>query len=392
MGLFERLPSRLDERCRIPGSTCRYNAYNPVTPDLKVLAILVHRGLLPAAVAREAMGSGAAGAFLVQRGHCTQAQWQDWLRTEGGTRPVLSRYEVGELLGEGGVGRVFAARDRKPDRPEVADVALKVLRPELAKEAQQAERFVKEARLLLDLAHPHLVKGYRVAKEGDTIFFAMERLPGRCLQDLLAEQGRLDEESALAIVVEVAGALGALHARGLVHRDVKPGNILWSPERGAVLIDLGFAVPVAGGGHDGETTAGTVHYIAPEQARGQVGLDVRADIYALGATLYHLVTGSLPFEGRTSEEVLAKQVLESLSGERIRALGLSPQLHYFLEKMMAKDREIRFQDVQQLQREVEAFLEQRRHQRELDEQSQRDRRLPTRRSSMFDQRSRKRRR
>jgi serine/threonine-protein kinase len=177
-----------------------------------------------------------------------------------------------------------------------------------------------------------------------------------------------------------------------VHRDVKPGNILWSPERGAVLIDLGFAVPVAGGGHDGETTAGTVHYIAPEQARGQVGLDVRADIYALGATLYHLVTGSLPFEGRTSEEVLAKQVLESLSGERIRALGLSPQLHYFLEKMMAKDREIRFQDVQQLQREVEAFLEQRRHQRELDEQSQRDRRLPTRRSSMFDQRSRKRRR
>jgi Fe-S-cluster containining protein len=99
---------------------------------------------------------------------------------------------------------------------------------------------------------------------------------------------------------------------------------------------------------------------------------VRADIYALGATLYHLTTGSLPFEGRTSEEVLAKQVLESLSGERIRALGLSPQLHYFLEKMMAKDPEMRFQDPKQLQREVEAFLQQQRLQRELEEQQQRD--------------------
>ncbi len=352
---------------------------------MNLLALLVHRGLVTAEAARQALASGEPGAFLVRSGHCTTAQWQQWQRTEGGTRPALTRYDVRELLGEGGVGRVFAAVDKLDNR----DVALKVLRPELAKDPVQAERFIKEARLLQELAHPHLVKGYRVAKEGDTIFFAMEKLPGRCLQDTLAD-GRLDEESALQIVVEVAGALDALHARGLVHRDVKPGNVLWSEERGAVLIDLGFAVARdAQGG--GDTTAGTVHYIAPEQARGSQQLDVRADIYALGATLYHLTTGSLPFPGNTSEEVLAKQVLESLSGERIRALDLSPQLHWFLEKMMAKEPEMRFQDPKQLQREIEAFLQQRQSQRDLEEQQNRDRpRLGgIRPGSMFDRRRRR---
>jgi serine/threonine-protein kinase len=100
-----------------------------------------------------------------------------------------------------------------------------------------------------------------------------------------------------------------------------------------------------------------VHYISPEQARGTADLDVRADIYSLGATLYHLVTGSLPFEGTTHDEVMAKQVLEALSGEAIRSLKLSPQVHYFIEKMMAKEKEIRFQDPAQLVAEIERYLQ-----------------------------------
>ncbi len=350
----------------------------------KLLALLVHRGAVPASVAHEALASGDPGPFLVDRGVCDAATWTQWLASEGGTRPQLTRYELGELIGEGGVGRVFTAKDKT----DGSEVALKVLKPELASEPAQTERFVREARLLMSLEDPHVVKGLRVAKEGETIFFAMERLPGRCLQDALADDafglpvegggGRLDEEAALQVVVDVAGALRALHAQGLVHRDVKPGNVIWSPERGGVLIDLGFALQgEAGAG--GETTAGTVHYIAPEQARGDGKLDVRADIYALGATLYHLVTGSLPFEGKTSEEVLAKQVLESLSGERIRALGLSPQLRYFLEKMMAKDVDMRFQSPQQLIEEVEASLAQRRHQRNVEQQQSARTRLGQRR-------------
>jgi serine/threonine-protein kinase len=327
--------------------------------DAEFLALLVHRGLVRADAARAALASGEPRQFLVRHGVCTAAQWQQWQRSDGGTRPVLTRYDLGEVIGEGGVGRVFAGIDRVDKRR----VAVKVLRPELAADPVQTERFVREARLLQELDHPHLVKGYRVAREGDTIFCVMELLPGSCLQEVLARQGRLDEEQALQIVLDVASALDALHAHGLVHRDVKPGNVMWVPERGAVLIDLGFALQRDGGG--GDTTAGTVHYIAPEQARGSDRLDVRADIYALGATLYHLATGSLPFEGRTSEEVLAKQVLESLSGERIRALQLSPQLHWFLEKMMAKEPEMRFQDPKQLQQEIGSYLQHRQHQLEL---------------------------
>jgi serine/threonine-protein kinase len=312
------------------------------------------------------MQSGDVRRWLVQHGACTEAQWLEWRQTAAGTRPHLSRYELGDLLGEGGTARVFRAIDKTDGQR----VALKVLRPELSKDPPQVEGFVREARLLLELRHPHIVRGLRVAREGDVFFFAMEELPGRCLQDVLAESGRLDEETALEIVAEVAGALGALHERGLVHRDVKPGNVIWSEDRGGVLIDLGFAVPrAAAKDAAGETTAGTVHYIAPEQARGSGELDVRADIYSLGATLYHLVTGSLPFDARSSEDVLRKQVLESLSGERIRALDLSPQVHYFIEKMMAKEREIRFQDPAQLETEVRAWLAAQRAQRELEEQA-----------------------
>lgn len=340
--------------------------------ETKLLAMLVHRGVVPADVAHAALTSGDPGCFLAQEGICSADQWQEWRQTEGGTRPRLTRYELGALIGEGGVGRVFAAKDKT----DGAEVALKVLKPELAGDVVQAERFVREARLLMSLDHGHLVRGLRIAKEGATIFFAMERVPGRCLQDVLADDdmglpvegggGRLDEETALQIVVDIAGALAALHDRGLVHRDVKPGNVIWSPKRGGVLIDLGFALQ-GGESSAGGTTAGTVHYIAPEQARGDEQLDVRADIYALGATLFHLTTGSLPFEGKTSEEVLAKQVLESLSGDRIRALDLSPQLHYFMEKMMAKDVDMRFQSPDQLIKEVGAFLAQRQHQREVEE-------------------------
>ncbi|MEC7584142.1 MAG: serine/threonine-protein kinase [Planctomycetota bacterium] len=326
-------------------------------------------------------------AWLVENGKCSEQQRREWERTQGDEWPELSRYDLLELLGEGGSARVFRATDKVDGNT----LALKILRAEIAEDPAQVESFVREARLLLDLQHDHLVKGVRVAKEGGTFFFAMEELSGHCLQDLLGESGRLDEVTALEVVLQVASALEALHERGLVHRDVKPGNIIWSQERGAVLIDLGFAVPRAATAQSGETTAGTVHYIAPEQAKGSAELDVRADIYALGATLYHLVTGSLPFDGASNHEVLAKQVLESLSGERIRDLGLSPQVHYFIEKMMAKEREIRFQDPQQLQRELRQWLDAQKAQRELEEQARSRKPKLGSRGSMFERRRRPRR-
>jgi serine/threonine protein kinase len=321
----------------------------------RLLAALVHRGMLAPDDARQALAAGDPGAHLVASGRVDAATWDEWVQTEAGTRPVLSRYELREVLGEGGQARVF----RAVDRTDGSAVALKVLRPEIAADQKAVQRFVAESRLLIDLDHPHIVHGRRVAREGAVVFCAMEIVEGECLQLVLERDGALSEDDALRVVRDVAAALSHLHGRGLVHRDVKPGNVMRAADGRSVLIDLGFAV--GGAEEGGDTTAGTVHYIAPEQARGHSGLDVRADIYALGATLYHLVTGSLPFAGKTSEEVLAKQVLESLSGERIRALEISPQVHYLIEKMMAKEKEIRFQDPAQLAREVDAVLSARRH-------------------------------
>ena len=143
----------------------------------KLLALLVHRGAVSPQEAHAALASGEPVAFLVRKGVCSEAQWREWERTEAGTRPQLTRYELGELIGEGGVGRVFAATDKTDGRK----VALKVLKPELADDAVQTERFVREARLLIELQHRHVVDGLRVAKEGATIFFAMEQLPGLSL-------------------------------------------------------------------------------------------------------------------------------------------------------------------------------------------------------------------
>ena len=280
----------------------------------------------------------------------SSARWTEWTATQVGERPQLTRYELGDLLGEGGTARVFAAVDRKESR----ECALKILKPALCKDPTAVQKFVQEAKLLIDIESEHIVSGYRVAREGEVIYCAMELLDGRCLQDDLTADNPMAEVDALDVVLQVAKALDYLHSRALVHRDIKPGNIIYTDDGCAVLIDLGFAV--MGDREESERTSGTVHYISPEQAKGSGELDVRADIYSLGCTLYHLVTGSLPFSGETSEEVMARQVLDELSSERIRRLGLSQQTHYFIEKMMAKEKGIRFQSPTELIRELETYL------------------------------------
>ena len=329
---------------------------------VKLLAHLVHRGLLDADQVLHALAAPDPVRQLIDSGVVSTEQWQSWVDTNAGTRPKLTRYELGDLCGEGGEARVFRAIDRRSDTA----VALKVLRPELAADQAVVRRFIAESKLLIELENRHIVKGLRVAREGATIFSVLELLDGVSLQDRLAADGPLDEDTTLSIVGQVATGLAYLHAQGLVHRDIKPGNIMLVENGRAVMIDLGFALRENDAG-DSEMTAGTVHYISPEQARGQSGLDVRADIYSLGATTYHLLTGSLPFSGESGEEVLAKQVREALSGEEIRAMGLSPQVHYLIEKMMAKEKEIRFQDPAALAAEVAGVLEQRRREAELNQ-------------------------
>ncbi len=334
--------------------------------DPRFFALLVHRGLISAELAQAALGSADPAGYLIRGGHVTDDSWREWVDTQAGERPSLKRYELGDLIGEGGTARVFEA----VDRVEGGTVALKILRTKFCSDPVATGAFVRESKLLMELQHGHIVKGVRVAREGSSIYCAMELVRGDCLQDRLNGGERVEEELALRIVTQVAEALSYLNTHGLVHRDVKPGNIILDGEGRAVLLDLGFAVKTDSGvSAESETTAGTAHYISPEQARGQQDIDVRADIYSLGATLYHLITGSLPFAGGSSEEVMAKQVLEALSGREIRALGLSPQTHYFIEKMMAKDKENRFQDSEDLRSEVSAYLESKEEERRAEDQA-----------------------
>ena len=185
----------------------------------------------------------------------------------------------------------------------------------------------------------------------------MELVRGKTLLEHLNAKKTFGEDAALAIIVDVAKALDYLRSRGIVHRDIKPGNLMIGEAGEVKLIDLGFAQKQdearAADKKPSDSTVGTVHYLSPEQARGEEDLDVRSDIYALGVTLFHLTVGDLPFRGDAPSEVVRKHVLEELSSPALKSRGISPHLHYFIQKMMAKEREIRYESPQALVRDIE---------------------------------------
>jgi serine/threonine-protein kinase len=329
--------------------------------EVQFLARCVHRGFLGAVAAREAIAALREGqpvdATIVQRGHCGEKLWRWVRRTDAGTKPVFPGYKVGKQLGVGGTAEVFEAVDESTGKR----VALKILSMHEVAKPESKRRFLRESKLLIELDHPNIVKGLRLARFEEVYFLAMELVEGCTVLEILDSRTQLDEDSALYVVLQVARALEYLRQKDIVHRDVKPGNIMVASGERVKLIDLGFAARSAEGeagaaDESSETTLGTAAYISPELARGTVDVDIRSDIYALGATLYQLVLGKLPFEGANSEEVLRKQVVDSLSAVDLKGRKISPHLHYFIEKMMAKERELRYQDPQELILDIEAQI------------------------------------
>jgi eukaryotic-like serine/threonine-protein kinase len=208
----------------------------------------------------------------------------------------VGRYEVQGELGAGGFATVYRAYDPKLDR----HVALKILHPHHAHDAATRERFVREGRALARVRHPNIVQIHDAGDTEYSAYLAMELVEGRSLDAILEERGPLPLAEVVAVTEEVAGALAAVHARGLVHRDVKPVNILVEDDTGrAVLLDLGVVRAV-----DAATTAsgylvGTPGFMAPEQLKEPAEITARTDVYQLGATVYALLTGRPPFEGDT---------------------------------------------------------------------------------------------
>lgn len=251
-------------------------------------------------------------------------------------------YQILEELGAGGMGKVYRARDLTLERV----VALKTLPEAHLKDPVFVQRFLKEARAAARLNHPNIVQIYNFGSVDGTFYLAMEFVDGHSLGHHLRER-RFSENEALDLMRQVCRALAVAHAEGLVHRDIKPDNLMLT-ERGEVkLVDLGIAKRIDEDQAITQTgySVGTPHYISPEQIRGQKDIDARADIYSLGATLYHLVTGHRPFEGSSGAHVMSMHLVDPLPDPRRYVPELSEGICRVLRKMMAKNREERYPDI-----------------------------------------------
>ncbi len=264
----------------------------------------------------------------------------------------LGGYRVLGVIGSGGMGVVFLAEDPQLQR----SVALKVMKPSLARNPRAKERFLREARAMAAVEHECIVPIYQVGEEGGVPFIAMPLLRGQTLQEYLRRKKALPPLEAVRIARQVAAALAAAHKRGLIHRDIKPANI-WLEKNGRVrLLDFGLARPM---GQDSDLThtgavVGTPNYMAPEQARGEK-LDSRCDLFSLGAVLYHMLSGRRPFGGKTLAMVLAAVMQQEPPPLDQLVPGLPPELVRLVHRLLAKYPTQRPQTAAEVYRELTAL-------------------------------------
>jgi len=251
-------------------------------------------------------------------------------------------FQLMSKLGKGAMATVYKARQLSLDRI----VAIKVLPPKMNDNAEFVDRFYKEGKAAARLSHNNIVQAIDVGSSPEGFhYFVMEYLEGKTLYDLMVENHSFSESEALDIGIQMADALVHAHSRGLIHRDIKPKNIILTPEGVAKLTDLGLARAVddkQAAESEAGKAYGTPYYISPEQIRGEVDIDFRADLYSLGATLYHLVTGRPPFEGETPSAVMHKHLRSPLVPVDHVNTALSAGLGEIIEVTMAKNRDERY--------------------------------------------------
>jgi len=267
---------------------------------------------------------------------------------------TLGRYRIKALIAQGGMGDIYLAVDLTLDR----DVALKCLSRKLTIDLHFVERFRREAKATAAVVHTNVVPIHELGEENGLHYFSMEYVPGETLGDLIAREGKLAPAAALPLIRQAALGLAAAAARGLIHRDVKPSNILISPQGVVKLTDFGLvrALEDCSRITHSDMIVGTPHYVSPEQARGDAHIDHRADIYSLGITLYHTLSGTLPFHATTPMGIMLRHVNDPLPPLNAAVPSLPAVVVNLVHRMVEKDPCHRFAGYDELVDAIDAAI------------------------------------
>ena len=340
-------------------------------------AIAVDRGLISPVQLREALSNQIElkkmglpellGGILLKKKLITKDDLDGILKEQcasetGQKVRRLGNFEIHEKVGQGAMGVVFKARQITMDRT----VAVKILAPKYANDPVFIERFVKEARAAGQFSHENIVSALDVGYLEPYHYFAMEYVEGRTLRKLIEEQQFLPEKEALNYTLQIARGLEHALLKNILHRDVKPENIIVTPQGVAKLLDMGLACAVGASAEDeaphsnkddkkSRQAAGTPHYISPEAAKGE-DLDTRADIYSLGCTLYQMLTGETPYKGSNSRAVMAQHVTGEFPDAKQKRADLSAPVAHVLLLMTSKDRAERYADPTALIEDLDLLL------------------------------------
>ena len=286
---------------------------------------------------------------LLELGYLTKTQGKRVANSVDEVRPShqIPGFQMLDKLGAGAMAVVFKAKQLSLDRM----VAIKVLPKRLSENPEYVDRFYKEGRAAAKLNHNNIVQAIDVGEASGMHYFVMEYVKGKTVYDDLSKGQAYPENEALDIIIQIAEALEHAHERGLIHRDVKPKNIMITEQGIGKLADMGLAREAsdhATAMSEQGRAYGTPYYIAPEQIRGEVNIDFRVDIYSLGATLYHMVTGKVPFDASTPSAVMHRHLKEALVPPDHLNAALSVGLSEVVEVMMAKKKTDRYNSISEL--------------------------------------------
>ena len=270
-----------------------------------------------------------------------------------GATVLGNRYEILRKIGDGGMAFVYQARDKLLNRI----VAVKVLRPEFVDDQEFLVKFKREAEAVASLSHPNIVNVYDVGEDGKVHYIVMEYVDGQNLKEIIQDEGRLEEYTALDIAKQIARALSAAHRNGIIHRDIKPHNILISKDgRQVKVADFGIAKAVSSSTMTNMgSVLGSVHYISPEQAKGK-HLTSNADLYSLGIVLYEMIIGRVPFSGDSPISIALKHINEDIAFTEEDKINIPNSVRTIISKMTQKEPANRYQTAEELIEDIE-FVE-----------------------------------